>query len=176
MSRLLSGKVWIVRCLFGVVFRYDRIVAGRVHHGLSMDRRSGSCWHGHRHRHLLQGLILVLGWIRLRRVATGCGVVTWHRLRHARRPRLVHRVDSRSGGVLLHYDPSRSRSWGWHPGRIRAHVHWIRSYVVLGGCDHYRCGNDGTLVSPSLAAHPAQREEHKQNEKYDDRNEDIHRC
>lgn len=162
---LLSAVVWIVRCLFGVVFRYDRIVARRIHHRLgSCSRRRSSARHGHRHWHLLVLLMLLLGWIVLLRVAARSGVEAWHGLRHG----LWHRVDSRSGGVLLQDDPGRC-------GRIRAvDMNRIRTYVVLGGCDHNRGGYHGTLVPSSLAAHPAQREEHKQHEKYDDRNEDVH--
>lgn len=174
---LLSGKVGIVRRLFGVVFRYDRIVAGRVHRGLSVDsvERRSRAWHGHRHWHLLHGLVLRLGWIRLRRVAnSGCRVVAGHglrhRLRHGLRAWLLHRINPGSGAVLLHDHT------GWGRRRTGVNVHRIRTYVVLGGCDHHRSGNHGTLVSPSPTAHPAQREEHKQNEKDDDRNEDIHRC
>lgn len=149
----LSGIVRIVRCLFGVAFRYDRIVARWIHSGLSMQRRS-SAGHGHRHWHLLHGLRLLLRGIRLRRVSTGSGVVAWHRLGHAlryRRSRLMHRVHSGPGAVLLHYDPTRS------PGsRTGVHVHRIGTYVVLRGCDHYRGCNHCSLVSPSPAAHPAQ--------------------
>lgn len=177
--RLLPGKVWIVRCLFGVVLRYDRIVAGRIHHGLCvggmLGRWSRSSRHGHWHRHLLQVLSLLLGRIRLRGIATGGRVIPWHGhgLRHCLGwPRLVHRVDSRTGGVLLHDDPSLSRSR--RPRRICTDVHRIGSDVVLGRCDHYWGSNHSTLVSPSPTAHPAQREEHKQDEKYNDRNEDIH--
>lgn len=69
---------------------------------------------------------------------------------------------------MLHDDPGRC-------GRIRmVNMNRIRSYVVLGRCDDNRGGYHGTLVPSSLAAHPAQREEDKQDEKYYDRNEDIH--
>lgn len=162
---LLAAEVWIVRSLFGVVFRYDRIVARGIHHRLGScgRRRRSSARHGHRHWHLLM-LLLVLLWIGLLRVATSGGVVARHWLRHG----LWHRVDSRSGGVLLHDDPGRC-------GRTRVvDMNRVRTYVVLGRCDYNRGGYHGTLVTSSLAAHPAQRKEHKQHEKYDDRNEDVH--
>lgn len=61
--------------------------------------------------------------------------------------------------------------------RIRiVNINRIRTYVVLGGCDNNRSSYYGTLVPPSLAAHPAQGEEDKQHEKYYDRNEDVHTC
>lgn len=129
-------------------------------------------WHWHRHRHLLQRLNLLLGRIMLRRITTGRGIVArhwlWHNLWSCM---LLHRIDRRAGAVLLHDHPSRTRC----PGCACVHVYRVGSNVVLGGCDYYRGSNHGTLVSPSPTAHSAQREEHEQNEKDDNRNEDIHR-
>lgn len=137
---------------------------------MSLGGRSRS-WHRHWHRHLLQRLHLLLGLIVLRRITTS-RIVARHWLWHDLWPRvLLHRIDRRAGAVLLHDHPCRTRC----PRCARIHVHWIGSNVVLGGCDHYRGSNHGTLVSPSPTAHSAQREEHKQNEKDYNRNEYIHR-
>lgn len=163
IGALLSGVVGIEGGLPDIALGNDLIVTGWVHRRLGRHRwgRSG---HGHRHRHLRMlrvRQLRLLGWI-----ARSCRIVARHRLRH----RLWHRIHSRSRSVLLHDHPLLAgRQRRCH--RLR---HRIRSYVVLGGRDNDRCGNDGTCVATPLAAHAAQREEHKQYEADHNRNEDVH--